>query len=103
MAEPAFNQLRTTEQLCYSIECGVRQSYGVQGFVLKLVSGTHSGKHMLQSVMRFLDQFETYLEQMSDEMFQQHVASTIKRKMQPVRQAETVFVLMAFSDNNPFS
>jgi nardilysin len=83
MSEPAFNQLRTVEQLCYSLECGSRHTFGVQGYAVKLVSGTHSNKYLVQSALRFLDQFVAYLRDLSDETFQLHVQSTIKHKLQP--------------------
>lgn len=83
MSEPAFNQLRTVEQLCYALDCGSRHTYGVQGYALKLVSSTHSNKYLMQSAIRFLDQFVTYLRDLPDEVFQRHVQTTIKHKLQP--------------------
>ena len=37
--EPAYDTLRTKEQLCYSVNAGVRLTHGVLGFAVVVVSG----------------------------------------------------------------
>ena len=39
MEEPCYNVLRTKEQLGYSVSCGIRQTFGVLGFCLNVISG----------------------------------------------------------------
>lgn len=41
--EPAFNVLRTQEQLGYSLHTGMRLTHGITGFCIVLISGGACG------------------------------------------------------------
>ena len=46
LTEPFFDQLRTQQQLGYSVGCSVRQTYGMLGFCFQVVSSAHTIGHV---------------------------------------------------------
>ena len=41
MQEPLYNELRTKQQLGYSVSCGIRDSHGVPGLSVQVCSATY--------------------------------------------------------------
>ncbi|VBB33449.1 unnamed protein product, partial [Acanthocheilonema viteae] len=76
-AEPAFNQLRTTEQLGYIVHTGARRNNGVQGIEL-LIQGQHIPEHMEERIENFLSD----LEKMSDDEFLDNVEALATKRLE---------------------
>jgi nardilysin len=59
LAEPFYDNLRTKEQLGYSVHCSTRLTHGILGFAFVVNSGAHqlfcqSYAHSLQTRLRSL-------------------------------------------------
>ncbi|VDN07645.1 unnamed protein product [Thelazia callipaeda] len=80
-AEPAFNQLRTAEQLGYIVHTGARRSNGVQGIEL-LIQGQHDPEFMEERIEAFLLKFRSDLEAMSDNEFQDNVEALATKRLE---------------------
>uniref|UniRef100_A0AAF5PUE9 Insulin-degrading enzyme n=2 Tax=Wuchereria bancrofti TaxID=6293 RepID=A0AAF5PUE9_WUCBA len=80
-AEPAFNQLRTTEQLGYIVHTGARRSNGVQGIEL-LIQGQHIPEFMVERIENFLVKFRSDLEKMSDDEFLDNVEALATKRLE---------------------
>uniref|UniRef100_A0A915PZQ4 Insulin-degrading enzyme n=1 Tax=Setaria digitata TaxID=48799 RepID=A0A915PZQ4_9BILA len=80
-AEPAFNQLRTTEQLGYIVHTGARRSNGVQGIEL-LIQGQHGPEFMEERIENFLLKFRSDLEKMSDDEFLDNVEALATKRLE---------------------
>jgi len=80
--EPAYNQLRTLEQLGYTVGSGTRVTHGVLGFVVFVQSYQYHPQHLDERIEAFLAQFDSTLETMDQEEFQRHVEALISLKSQ---------------------
>uniref|UniRef100_A0A8R1TWN1 Insulin-degrading enzyme n=2 Tax=Onchocerca TaxID=6281 RepID=A0A8R1TWN1_ONCVO len=80
-AEPAFNQLRTTEQLGYIVHTGTRRNNGVQGIEL-LIQGQHIPEFMEKRIENFLMKFRLELEKMSDKEFFDNVEALATKRLE---------------------
>ncbi|EFO20407.1 insulin-degrading enzyme [Loa loa] len=80
-AEPAFNQLRTTEQLGYIVHTGTRRNNGVQGIEL-LIQGQHVPEFMEERIENFLVKFRSDLEKMSDSEFLDNVEALATKRLE---------------------
>ncbi|VDK51055.1 unnamed protein product [Anisakis simplex] len=80
-AEPAFNQLRTNEQLGYIVHTGTRRSCGTQAFEM-LVQGKHDPEHMNSRIENFLQTFRKNLEEMPDEEFKDNVEALAAKRLE---------------------
>lgn len=61
MAEPLFDQLRTKEQLGYSVGCGIRETSGVLGFCIYAQSAAYGPSHLYSRVRAFMESFQESL------------------------------------------
>lgn len=61
MAEPLFDQLRTKEQLGYSVGCGIRETSGVLGFCIYAQSAAYGPSHLYSRVRAFMKSFQESL------------------------------------------
>ena len=57
MSEPAYNQLRTKEQLGYTVHSGVRLTHGVLGFCFTVVSAKFPSQHLDARIETFIKSF----------------------------------------------
>lgn len=57
MAEPLYDQLRTKEQLGYSVSCSPRVTCGVLGFCLTAQSAAYGPAHLYRRVCAFMKSF----------------------------------------------
>jgi nardilysin len=73
LSEPFFNNLRTQQQLGYSVSCGRRDTYGVLGFAFKVLSSSKSAAEVQAAILTFIDNITTYLSEMPAEKFYNHV------------------------------
>lgn len=80
-SEPAFNQLRTREQLGYIVFSGTRMTRTSVGFRM-LVQSERTSALLKQRMDRFLVSLGEIIENYSDEQFNKYVASLISKKQE---------------------
>ena len=80
-AEPAFDELRTKEQLGYIVWCGLRRSNGTQGLRI-IVQGNYNPSYLDSRIESFLHKMGEYLEEMSEEDFLKHREALSKRRLE---------------------
>lgn len=81
MSEPAFNQLRTREQLGYVVFSGVRHSRTTFGYRV-LIQSERDTAYLQQRIEVFLEGMVKILKKLSDEEFQKYVSSLIVKKQE---------------------
>ncbi|XP_054708191.1 insulin-degrading enzyme-like [Uloborus diversus] len=74
LSEPCFNFLRTQEQLGYIVCSGARRSNGAQGIRI-LVQSDKSPSYVDGRIEAFVQYFEKYIQEMTDDEFQNHILS----------------------------
>ena len=82
IGEPFFDQLRTKEQLGYSLDIGLRLTHGVLGFAARVQSAEHPPEYLSDCVGRFLAGYVKTLRDMSDADFEQYRAARISARLQ---------------------
>lgn len=81
--EPAFDQLRTKEQLGYIVQTSISSRIGVLGWKV-LVQSERDPVHVESRIDAFLGQAKTLLEGLTEEEFARHKGSLIaKREEKP--------------------
>lgn len=80
LREPAFNQLRTKEQLGYLVWTGHWQFPGTIGFRIT-VQSERSPVYLETRVEAFFDQFKETIASMEDEEFERQKQSLIDKKL----------------------
>ncbi|CAD6193834.1 unnamed protein product [Caenorhabditis auriculariae] len=81
LREPAFNQLRTNEQLGYIVWVGTRLSAGTLSLSV-IVQGPKGPDHVLERIEAFLNKAKTDLLEMPQEEFDQQVNGMITRLLE---------------------
>ena len=85
MQEPLFNELRTNQQLGYSVNCSYRMTHGHLGFLV--TCQPQSTKFDLDEVdgriEKFFDFFEEFLNDMSDADYKNQVEASVAEKLRP--------------------
>ncbi len=79
--EPCFNVLRTKEQLGYIVFSGSRSSAGQTGFRV-LVQSEKDSVFLETRIEAFLDYFQTYLNDLSDEEFDKNRQSLVDKRLE---------------------
>lgn len=83
--EPAFDQLRTKEQLGYLVFSGVRKTIGSMGFRI-IVQSERSSDYLESRIEEFYSKtFRSVLERMTPEEFESQRESLIRKKMETVK------------------
>ncbi|KAL6745941.1 Metalloenzyme, LuxS/M16 peptidase-like protein, partial [Haematococcus lacustris] len=82
LGEPAYNTLRTQEQLGYTVQLGARLTHGVLGLCGLIVSASHPPLHLEQRLDAFLNAFYDKLQGLSDEEVGRHKAALTANKLQ---------------------
>ncbi|KAF7563795.1 hypothetical protein G7046_g302 [Stylonectria norvegica] len=82
--EPAFDQLRTKEQLGYIVFSGSRNFWTTSGFRF-LLQSEKSPKYLDSRIEAFLSKFSETLANMSDTEFEGHKRSLIVRRLEKLR------------------
>jgi len=85
IAEPAFDTLRTKEQLGYTVMSGTRLTHGVLGFVVAVQSAKHGPQHLEARIDAFLDSFRMVLAAMPSDEFECNRAAVVAAKLQKDR------------------
>ena len=78
-SEPAFDTLRTKEQLGYIVSASPRASLGLIGFQI-LVQSERDPEYIDARVEAWLVSFKKFLEDMTEEEFAKHRQSLINKK-----------------------
>lgn len=81
MEEPLFDQLRTKEQLGYSVACGSRQTRGLLGFAITLTSAHASPCKLEARSLRFVGAFVRSLARMTPAVFGANVEAAVANKL----------------------
>ena len=85
MFEPLFDELRTKQQLGYSVGCGTRDTYGTLSWCVYIdcpnIELTPSD--LLQRVFTFLKGYRKTLTDMTEEEFSTKIRSTALNKLEP--------------------
>lgn len=82
--EPAFNQLRTIEQLGYVVFSGPTPGIIYAGYRI-LIQSEKDCRYLEGRIEHFLTQFETTLAEMSDQEFEKHKGAVITRKLEKLK------------------
>jgi len=80
-AEPAFDELRTKEQLGYIVWSGIRRANGTQGMRV-IVQGDKHPKYLDSRIEAFLHKMGEHLEELSEEDFLKHRESLATRRLE---------------------
>ncbi len=78
-SEPAFNELRTKQQLGYIIFSGVTGAIGSMGFRV-LIQSERDPIYLETRIEAFLDSLKEYIDEMSEEEFEKNKQSIIAKK-----------------------
>ncbi|CAF3973712.1 unnamed protein product [Adineta steineri] len=79
--EPCFYQLRTKEQLGYSVGSGARRAHGVQGFRVAVQSAKKLD-HVNQRIELFIDSMRDYILNMPDDVFKKQREGYMVKKVE---------------------
>ena len=82
--EPAFDQLRSKEQLGYVVWSGARYSATTIGYRV-IIQSERTAKYLESRIEAFLTDFGSKLEEMSDRDFEGHKRSVIKRRLEKLK------------------
>jgi len=85
MYEPLYDELRTKQQLGYSVGCNLRDTFGVQGFSIYVLSAVQRPPALLKSVEQFLQDFAQQLREWPTEKFTSHIVGLGGRMLEPKR------------------
>ncbi|CAN0250589.1 unnamed protein product [Ectocarpus sp. 12 AP-2014] len=83
MDEPLYDQLRTKEQLGYSVGCSTRVTCGVLGFCITAQSAAYAPAHLYARVRAFMKSFRDTLAGMTEDTFSMNMESAAANKLQP--------------------
>ncbi|KAK9476376.1 Metalloenzyme, LuxS/M16 peptidase-like protein [Lipomyces japonicus] len=83
-SEPAFNQLRTKEQLGYVVFSGVRQTRTQTGYRV-LIQSEKTSEYLESRVDNYFGVLKKFIENLSDEEFQKHVKSLINKRLEKLK------------------
>ncbi|XP_013403642.1 insulin-degrading enzyme [Lingula anatina] len=81
ISEPCFNILRTQEQLGYIVFSGIRRNSGVQGLRI-IVQSDRSPEYVESRTEAFLKKMESYILEMTDDIFKKHVEALAKKRLE---------------------
>jgi insulysin len=82
MAVPLFDTLRTKHQLCYIVNCAIRNTHGVLGFSIMLQSSNCKPAPICNHIELFLVEFRKAIVDMPADIFEQHVVSLAAQKLE---------------------
>jgi len=94
--EPAFNQLRTKEQLGYIVSTKLTRKLGTQFFSVIVQSPAKAADYLDQRVEAFLTSFDDLLAKLPPSKLQSHIAALATDKLAPystaLQEAESMWV-----------
>lgn len=83
-SEPAFDQLRTQEQLGYVVFSGTRALTTTVGFYVRIQS-ERDNQYLESRIDKFLAEYGQKLETMSDKDFEEHKLSIINKRLEKLK------------------
>lgn len=83
LEEPAFDQLRSKEQLGYDVGCGIRDNFGILGYTIAVVSQENkfTSEHIDDRIEVFRGEFVNIVNKLTEAEFEQFRETLIKLKM----------------------
>ena len=81
MFEPLFDQLRTKEQLGYSVACGARSTQGMLGFCITVTSAVASPRKVEARALRFVARFVKSVGAMRASRYLANVDAAVANKL----------------------
>lgn len=101
ISEPAFNILRTREQLGYVVSCGLTVSPGESEFGIRiLIQSERTPTYLEERADAFLDEVEGILQDMPEEEFETHKTGLASKwKEQPKNLGEEAYRFWRWIDN----
>ncbi|KAE8167024.1 Metalloenzyme, LuxS/M16 peptidase-like protein [Aspergillus tamarii] len=82
--EPAFDQLRSKEQLGYVVWSGARYSATTIGYRV-IIQSERTAQYLESRINAFLSNFGKALEEMSDEEFEGHKRSVVNKRLEKLK------------------
>ncbi|CAG8475592.1 2249_t:CDS:10 [Acaulospora colombiana] len=79
--EPCFDQLRTKEQLGYSVYCATKEMTSTMEFRV-VIQSEKDTVYLEKRIEAFLDKLQEIIENLSEEEYQKHVNSLIEKKLE---------------------
>ena len=84
--EPAFNELRSQEQLGYIVHTSIDTcGDDIKGLIFLIQSDSYAPVHLDNRIEAFVDRFRSNIMNMSPEEFQTHVEAVAKSFLEKVR------------------
>jgi nardilysin len=83
LEEPFFDQLRTKQQLGYSVGCGCKNTFGVVGFAFSVVSSSFSMAHVQAAILAFAEKVPALIRNMPKADWKDHLEALISEKQAP--------------------
>jgi len=90
LKEPAFNVLRTQEQLGYIVFSGVRNVGGITGFQV-LVQSTKKPRYLNHRIEEFLKSARTLIAEMPEEEIERHKEALAQKKLEKPKKLSARF------------
>eukprot|EP00898_Chlorokybus_atmophyticus_P001398 jgi/Chlat1/2259/Chrsp17S08725 len=81
ISEPCFDQLRTKEQLGYSVDAGVRLTHNVLGLCIKVQSAEYAPAHIDSRIENFIADFRKQLAKLKTVDFEDFREAVIESKL----------------------
>ncbi|KAK2763223.1 Insulinase (Peptidase M16) [Arachnomyces sp. PD_36] len=83
-SEPAFDQLRSQEQLGYVVWSGSRSASTTMGYRV-IIQSERTGKYLESRIDAFLSRFAETLENMTEEDFEGHKRSLVNKRLEKLK------------------
>ncbi|KAG2540963.1 nardilysin-like isoform X1 [Panicum virgatum] len=80
--EPCFDQLRTKEQLGYTVDSSPRMTYRMLGYCFRVMSSKYSPVYLQSRIDNFINGLSTLLDGLDDETFEHHRSGLIADKLE---------------------
>ncbi|KAL5217065.1 hypothetical protein ABZP36_017749 [Zizania latifolia] len=80
--EPCFDQLRTKEQLGYTVDSSPRMTYRVLAYCFRVMSSKYSPVYLQSRIDNFIDGLSTLLDGLDEETFEHHRSGLIADKLE---------------------
>lgn len=102
MSDPAFNSLRTRQQLGYIVSAGITLTPGEGEFALRiLIQSERNPAYLEERADAFLDEMQVILEEMPEEEFDAHKTGLASKwKEQPKNLGEEAGRFWRWINNN---
>ena len=80
--EPCFDQLRTKEQLGYTVDSSPRMTYRLLAYCFRVMSSKYSPVYLQSRIDNFIDGLSALLDGLEEETFEHHKSGLIAQKLE---------------------